>query len=105
MPTFLYVEFMFSNLSIISVSGSVQPQFYGASGRSVHGMIHAATKISLPVFGLASYKLNGSLVSPCGPHESEQESSLLLAADGWLRSLKVFLPDYQFFLSHYSQWR
>ncbi|XP_019197397.1 PREDICTED: uncharacterized protein LOC109191264 isoform X2 [Ipomoea nil] len=87
------------------VSGSVQPQFHGANGRSVHGMIHAASKISLPVFGLASYKLKGSLVSPFGPRESKQENSLLLAADDWLRSLKVFLPDYQFFLSHYSQWR
>lgn len=96
---------MFYNLFVISVAGSVQPQFHGANGRSVHGMIHAASKISLPAFGLASYKLKGSLVSPCGPRESEQENSLLLAADDWLRSLKVFLPDYQFFLSHYSQWR
>ncbi|VFQ78560.1 unnamed protein product [Cuscuta campestris] len=85
--------------------GPVQPQFHGANGRSINSMSHAALKISLPVFGLASYKLKGSLVSPSGPHESEQENSLLLAADHWLRDLKVFLPDYQFFLSHYSQGR
>ncbi|GFZ19373.1 hypothetical protein Acr_28g0000780 [Actinidia rufa] len=82
-----------------------QSRFHGASGRKVHGGVNAPSKISLPVFGLASYKLKGSILSPSGPHESQQENSLLQDADNWLRRLQVVLPDYQFFRSHYSQWR
>ncbi|KAH7864134.1 hypothetical protein Vadar_026160 [Vaccinium darrowii] len=81
-------------------------RFHGGSGKKVHGCgIDASPKISLPAFGLASYKLKGSILTPSGPHECEQENSLLQAADNWLRSLQVTLPDYQFFLSHYSRWR
>ncbi|KAK2965217.1 hypothetical protein RJ640_019972 [Escallonia rubra] len=75
-----------------------QPRFHG-------GALDASSSISLPVFGLASYKLKGSILTPGGPHESEQENSLLQAADTWLQHLQVVLPDYQFFRSHYSQWR
>ncbi|KAI8574795.1 hypothetical protein RHMOL_Rhmol01G0381400 [Rhododendron molle] len=81
-------------------------RFHGASGRKVHGAgIDASPKISLPAFGLASYKLKGSILTPTGPDECEQENSLRQTADNWLRSLEVTLPDYQFFLAHYSQWR
>ncbi|KAL6505049.1 hypothetical protein OROGR_024866 [Orobanche gracilis] len=73
--------------------------------RTVRGVTDPTAKISLPVFALASYKLKGSIVSPCGPHECEQENSLLQAADKWLNDLEVMLPDYQFFLAHYSQRR
>ncbi|PSR89534.1 DIS3-like [Actinidia chinensis var. chinensis] len=82
-----------------------QSRFHGASSRKVHGGVNASSKISLPVFGLASYKLKGSILTPSGPDESQQENSLLQAADNWLRHLQVVLPDYQFFRSHYSQWR
>lgn len=85
--------------------GTVTPQHYGARDGKVCSMVDAASKISLPAFGLASYKLKGSLLSPCGQHESEQENTLLQVADSWLGKLKVILPDYQFFLSHYSQRR
>ncbi|XP_027099118.2 uncharacterized protein [Coffea arabica] len=82
-----------------------QPQFHGSSCRKVHPFADASSKISLPVFGLASYKLKGSILNPCGPHECEQENSLLQAAGDWLQQLQVALPDYQFFRAHYSQWR
>lgn len=95
----------FHSLSTRSTSNG-RWRFHGASGRKVHGAgIDASPKISLPAFGLASYKLKGSILTPTGPDECEQENSLLQSADNWLRSLHVTLPDYQFFLAHYSQWR
>ncbi|XP_047312943.1 uncharacterized protein LOC124916255 [Impatiens glandulifera] len=68
------------------------------------GVEKTISRVSLPVFGLASYKYKDSAVisSP----ECEKEKCLLEAADKWLNSLEVVLPDYQFFRSHYySQWR
>ncbi|XP_057483391.1 uncharacterized protein LOC130770103 [Actinidia eriantha] len=94
----------FHSLSTHSRS-NVQSRFHGASGRKVHAGVNAPSKISLPVFGLASYKLKGSILTPSGPHESQQENFLLQDADNWLRRLQVVLPDYQFFRSHYSPWR
>ncbi|KAK3008130.1 hypothetical protein RJ639_014242 [Escallonia herrerae] len=91
--------------SDLSPASNGQPRFHGASDRKLHGALDASSSISLPVFGLASYKLKGSILTPGGPHESEQENSLLQAADTWLQLLQVVLPDYQFFRSHYSQWR
>ncbi|CAI9774292.1 unnamed protein product [Fraxinus pennsylvanica] len=83
---------------------NILPQFHAANTRQVRGIVDPSSTISLPVFGLASYKLKGSILSPCAAHEREQESSLLHVADNWLRNLNVILPDYQFFLAH-SQWR
>ncbi|KAF9593643.1 hypothetical protein IFM89_024460 [Coptis chinensis] len=57
-------------------------------------------KISLPVFGLASYKLKGSMWTPSGGSERQLSNSLLQAADKWLRLLQVNHPDFQFFASH-----
>ncbi|KAL3531507.1 hypothetical protein ACH5RR_010829 [Cinchona calisaya] len=82
-----------------------QPQFHCSSSRKVHPFAGASSEISLPVFGLASYKLKGSILTPSGPHECKQENSLLQAAGDWLQQLQVVLPDYQFFRTHYSQWR
>lgn len=88
------------------VTDSVQPKFLGATGnRKVNGASHEASKISLPVIGLASYKYKGSILTPCGPQEHEKENSLLQAADNWLQALQVVLPDFQFFRSHYTPWR
>lgn len=81
-----------------------QTQLHGSSGRKVYG-VDSLPKISLPVFGLASYKLKGSILTPSGNDEFLQASSLLQDAGNWLKRLQVDLPDYQFFLSHNSQWR
>ncbi|KAJ1380783.1 hypothetical protein SESBI_45750 [Sesbania bispinosa] len=54
-------------------------------------------KISLPVFGLASYKLKGSLWTSNGGYERQLASSLLQAADNRLRLLQVSHPDFMFF--------
>lgn len=93
----------FHSLSTHSRSKS-QPQLHTPSGRKVHG-IDASSKMSLPIFGLASYKLRGSILTPSGPHEWQQANSLLQAADNWLQHLQVNLPDFKFFISHNSQWR
>ncbi|KAL3648081.1 hypothetical protein CASFOL_009049 [Castilleja foliolosa] len=85
--------------------GNSPPTFHAPNTRTVRGIADPTAKVSLPVFALASYKLKGSIVSPCGPHECEQENSLLQAVDKWLNGLKVSLPDYQFFRKNYSQWR
>lgn len=50
-------------------------------------------KISLPVFGLASYKFKLSLWTDNG----QLVSSLLQAADNWLSLLLVNHPDFRFF--------
>ncbi|RYQ93633.1 hypothetical protein Ahy_B09g099891 [Arachis hypogaea] len=56
-----------------------------------------APKMSLPVFGLASYKFKGSLWTPNGGHERQVATSLSQAADKWLRLLQVSHPDFMFF--------
>ncbi|KAK1354316.1 Scarecrow-like protein 7 [Heracleum sosnowskyi] len=67
----------------------------------VIGASSGSSKISLPVIGLASYKYKGSILSPSGPQDYDQENLLLEAANSWLQGLKVVLPDFQFFRSHH----
>lgn len=62
-------------------------------------------KIALPVFGLASYKLKGTVWSTTANCERQQATSLLQSADQWLRLHQVKHPDYDFFLSHGSSYR
>lgn len=54
-------------------------------------------EISLPVFGLASYKFRGSLWTPNGGRDCQLTNSLLQAADDRLRLLQVNHPDFLFF--------
>ncbi|XP_047938023.1 uncharacterized protein LOC125185518 isoform X2 [Salvia hispanica] len=56
-----------------------------------------APQISLPVFGLASYKYKASLWTPFTGHQRQLENSLLQAADNWLNLLRVHHPDFSFF--------
>lgn len=76
----------------------------------VHGThsvrdVKRCVKLTLSVFGLASYKFRGSIWTSNGLHERQLSSSLLQAADNWLRLLRVDHPDYSFFVSHYSAFR
>nr|XP_023916838.1 uncharacterized protein LOC112028383 [Quercus suber] len=66
---------------------------------------YLSIKLSLPIFGLASYKFKVSVWNPNGVYECQKVNSLLRAADNWLRLLQVNHPDYRFFLSHNSQRR
>lgn len=59
-----------------------------------------SAKLSLPVFGLASYKFKGSIWTNNCLNELQFASSLLQAAESWLHLLKVDHPDFRFFLSH-----
>ncbi|KAK6252690.1 hypothetical protein QUC31_014410 [Theobroma cacao] len=54
-------------------------------------------KMSLPVFGLASYKFKGSLWTPNGASDRHLANNLFQAADNWLRLLQVNQPDFTFF--------
>lgn len=56
--------------------------------------------ISLPVFGLASYKFKSTVWTPNGGSELQLANSLLQSADNWLRLHHVEHPDYKFFASH-----
>ncbi|PWZ38505.1 hypothetical protein Zm00014a_041994 [Zea mays] len=62
----------------------------------------AAGKLTLPVFGLASYKLNSSIWSSIRPEEHQLVASLMQTADDWLRHRQVYHPDFRFFLTHYN---
>jgi Protein of unknown function (DUF789) len=57
--------------------------------------------ISLPVFGLASYKFKPAIWTPNQNHK-HAATSLRQAADKWLQALDVYHPDFQFFVSHSS---
>lgn len=63
------------------------------------------TKISLPAFGLASYKVKGSIWIQNGEREHTLSCSLKQAAENRLRNLQVNHPDFQFFSSHGIQCR
>ncbi|KAA8542735.1 hypothetical protein F0562_023887 [Nyssa sinensis] len=56
--------------------------------------------ISLPVFGMASYKFRGSVWIQNGVCELEWANSLMQVVDNRLRLLQVNHPDFQFFASH-----
>ncbi|KAJ0105827.1 hypothetical protein Patl1_19167 [Pistacia atlantica] len=57
-------------------------------------------KISIPIFGMASYKFKGSMWTQNGVSEHQLVNSLMQAAENWLRLLHVNHPDFQFFASH-----
>ncbi|TVU43936.1 hypothetical protein EJB05_03357 [Eragrostis curvula] len=64
---------------------------------------NATGKLSLPIFGLASYKLRTSIWAPDGTQE--RVTSLMQEADSWLRRIQVDHPDFRFFVSHFSTTR
>ncbi|KAB1212488.1 hypothetical protein CJ030_MR5G001022 [Morella rubra] len=67
--------------------------------------IDGVPKISLPAFGMASYKLKGYMWTQYGVTESQLANSLVQAADNWLRLLQVHHPDFKFFASHGMNYR
>ncbi|KAA8548997.1 hypothetical protein F0562_000681 [Nyssa sinensis] len=96
---------------------SLSTPFRGTSTDWPHGLhlhnlifkeIHntgMSLKLSLPIFGLASYKFKVSVWNPNGVYECQKVTSLMRTADNWLRLLQVDHPDYRFFVSHNSYWR
>eukprot|EP00249_Psilotum_nudum_P023935 c29031_g1_i1 orf=390-1727(-) len=57
-------------------------------------------RIYLQAFGLAHYKLRGSIWTSVGNQERRHASSLFRCAESWLRCLGVRHPDFEFFISH-----
>ncbi|KAK4756513.1 hypothetical protein SAY87_006640 [Trapa incisa] len=104
-PTLQNLDTSFLTFHCLSTRarGKVEPQ-HAPGGSKVYGS-NSPPRLPLPVFGLASYKLRSSIMSLNSTHEWQQASSLLQAAEEWLRKLEVSLPDYQFFISHNSNWR
>lgn len=85
---------------MLSVAGTSTDwlHFEGARPRGVQ---RAISKLPLPLLGLASYKFKVSFWNHNGVDECQKASSLLQAADNWLRRLQVSHPDYSFFASHH----
>lgn len=94
----------FHSLSTLTQSCD-PPQFHGSSDREFHRSADGSLKMSLPVFGLASYKFKGPILNPSGHSESQQANTLLQSAKSWLSHLQVDLPDYRFFVSHSNSHR
>ncbi|KAK9139262.1 hypothetical protein Scep_008943 [Stephania cephalantha] len=84
----------------ITCTRNGQAEACDSNYRKVGTTSDTCTKVQLPAFGLASYKFRGSVWSPTDHTESQQASSLLQAADKWLRRLQVYHPDFRFFISH-----
>ncbi|KZV22329.1 hypothetical protein F511_05283 [Dorcoceras hygrometricum] len=57
----------------------------------------SGSKLSLPTFGLVSYKFKVSEWNNSGAFGNQKISSLLQAAENWLRLMQVDLPDYTHF--------
>lgn len=57
--------------------------------------------ISLPPFGLATYKMQGNLwvSGKCG-RDQEKLVSLCSVADSWLKQLKVHHHDFNYFMGN-----
>lgn len=98
---FVLMWFMFFG-AVTSTDGQ---HFRSSRLKEVRSADLSIKKLSLPIFGLASYKFKVSVWNPNGVYECQKVNSLLRAADNWLRLLQVNHPDYRFFLSHNSQRR
>uniref|UniRef100_A0A803KUW5 DUF789 family protein n=1 Tax=Chenopodium quinoa TaxID=63459 RepID=A0A803KUW5_CHEQI len=77
----------------------------GASAAQAPNVIYPSEidgipRISLPVFGLSSYKFRGPLWISNSGSDRQLVNSLSQAADSWLRQLQVHHPDYLFFCRH-----
>ncbi|XP_061975302.1 uncharacterized protein LOC133697003 isoform X1 [Populus nigra] len=102
-PTLQNLDACFLTYHSLSTSiqsqSSERMQLHGATVRELH-LSDMSLKLPLPTFGLASYKFKVSFWNPNGVYECQKASSLLRAADNWLRLLQVNHPDYRFFVSH-----
>ncbi|PKA61460.1 hypothetical protein AXF42_Ash014377 [Apostasia shenzhenica] len=76
----------------------------GVTISSSHGF-ECVPKVSLPAFGLVSYKFKSSMWISNSSCEGKLVNTLLQAADNWLQLLAVNLPDYCFFSSQNSSRR
>lgn len=104
-PTLQNLDACFLTFHSLSTSTISNQHLPSSNLRNVKSSREIPLKLSLPIFGLASYKFKDSVWNATGGHESQKVTSLLRAADNWLRLLHVNHPDYRFFISRNSQWR
>ncbi|XP_051148381.1 uncharacterized protein LOC127263416 [Andrographis paniculata] len=67
------------------------------TGEATHTEGDGFPQLSLPVFGLASYKFKEKLWISNGDHHRQLARSLFQAADNWLNVVQVHHPDFSFF--------
>ncbi|XP_022881924.1 uncharacterized protein LOC111398973 [Olea europaea var. sylvestris] len=87
------------------LTDSLNPSISHTGSETIHTSVvsysnereEGVPKISLPVFGLATYKYKVSLWTPNAGYQRQLVPSLLQAADDWLKSLQVNHPDFLFF--------
>ena len=78
------------------------------NGQSSSKSVAPSKKLTLPTFGLVSYKFKMSVWSQeSDVEENQRVVALLREAEEWLRRLKVMLPDFRHFVTHSggSAWR
>jgi len=62
-------------------------------------------KMPIPIFGLTTHNLKGSILTLLKASKSDEMNALLKAADVWLESLKVEIHhDHNFFVKDGKQW-
>ncbi|XP_058755978.1 uncharacterized protein LOC131629199 [Vicia villosa] len=61
-------------------------------------------RMPLPIFGLTTYKVRGSILPFPSASESRLLNSLLKAADDWLKNLEVIHCDHMHFVRNGKQW-
>ncbi|KAK6913717.1 Protein of unknown function DUF789 [Dillenia turbinata] len=103
-PTLQNLDACFLTFHSLStpLKGSSMFEHHCFSHKGFPNIQDASLKLTLPIFGLASYKFKVSVWNPDGTQECQKATSLLQAADNWLRLLHVHLPDYNFFLARNS---
>ncbi|KAL8128707.1 hypothetical protein V2J09_017862 [Rumex salicifolius] len=78
---------------------------HGSHPRDARHGFDIALKLSLPIFGLASYKFKTSVWERNGADDSPKANMLCQAAADWLQHMNVNHPDYSFFSSYRSYQR
>ncbi|XP_018446736.1 uncharacterized protein LOC108818217 isoform X2 [Raphanus sativus] len=72
-------------------------QGVGVTTQSMCEEVQPREKTTLPIFGLASYKLRGSVWTSIKDSGNQLVNSLFQAAENWLRLHQVSHPDFIFF--------
>ncbi|URD81917.1 hypothetical protein MUK42_02880 [Musa troglodytarum] len=85
----------------IHESSTNDPTSFGAGKNGMKPEEKCGRRIPLPPFGLATYKLRGSLWTMAGTGDQERITSLLGAAKSWLQQLKVQHHDFTYFTTHF----
>ncbi|XP_037446319.1 uncharacterized protein LOC119316019 [Triticum dicoccoides] len=106
-PTLKDLDMCFLTFHCLATPSKAIPPHQQCPGFEGIGHFTTATgRLSLPAFGLASYKLRGSLWASNGAPEQESVTSLMQEADNWLHCVQVDHPDFRFFVSHFGMtWR